>query len=416
MANLFHNIYELSLYKSSTLKTIKFRWSSYNPTDLIIWKRPLNNSEIREFSNINIILQSTHLTECKDLLSWGPQKSIFSSSFCYRSLINSTDLVGPWNSIWKQKVPPKIELFLWQLAHQCLPTSVFLYKWGISRDILCKSCKRDIEDMNHIFWTCPLAIQACKLLTDWLEYHPARPNSFNLVWLFNSFNTPTLRGGGLICLSATLWSIWLARNELVFNNVQTTPSSLEYLIKYRSFCWGLANRSLTPSQLNVWEISPLSLLKFNHRIMQKNIINYWFQIVDLVGLVDGAWNSTAGSIKASIGGILLLSPQSVTFLFTGPSSKSSPYECELDAFLYLLDQISNSPWHKAHITVFTDSKTLVNNVSKECINLKTLRTLNRGTAMMENINVIYIDRALKSVADNLAKKGTSRQIVISGWF
>lgn len=149
---------------------------------------------------------------------------------CYRSLIHRTDCNDPWNSIWKRMMPPKIKLFLWKLSHQYLPTSMFLSKRGIAGDLHCKRCTKDFEDIKLIFWHCPMAIQSWKILTDWLEYYPTRPSSFNLDWLCNRFNVLELEVD-------TLWSIWLARNDLVFNNVRTSSSSIEFLIKYRSFCW-----------------------------------------------------------------------------------------------------------------------------------------------------------------------------------
>lgn len=96
--------------------------------------------------------------------------------------------------------------------------------------------------MEHILWNCTLAKSARKITLIWLEIDIVSSNNFDLEAMLNHTRSFGLDVGGGICIALMLWSTWLAKNELIFNNVRTNLKTLEYLIKYRSFLRGKANK------------------------------------------------------------------------------------------------------------------------------------------------------------------------------
>ncbi|WVZ60625.1 hypothetical protein U9M48_010618, partial [Paspalum notatum var. saurae] len=59
-----------------------------------------------------------------------------------------------WFKIWLLKVPNKVKMFMWRLAHNSLPVRRNLVRRGVRLDTICPLCKRLDEDCGHIFFKC----------------------------------------------------------------------------------------------------------------------------------------------------------------------------------------------------------------------------------------------------------------------
>ncbi|KAK6153378.1 hypothetical protein DH2020_013017 [Rehmannia glutinosa] len=119
-----------------------------------------------------------------------------------------------WKWLWALSVPTKNKVFLWRVCHNIIPTKLALAKRGVGLNPMCQRCGLDFETMEHAFRDCswveffwaasPLRIRLPTIerrgsLTDWIERLAERkdPDSDNMVAML-------------------LWSVWWARNELVF--------------------------------------------------------------------------------------------------------------------------------------------------------------------------------------------------------
>lgn len=71
-------------------------------------------------------------------------------------------LVTPkfFRHLWGLNIMPKWKMFVWNLWHNCLATSSNLHHRGITNISHYETCLHDNEDDRHIFWFCPLAIEA----------------------------------------------------------------------------------------------------------------------------------------------------------------------------------------------------------------------------------------------------------------
>jgi hypothetical protein len=79
----------------------------------------------------------------------------YSTSSMYMCLLQGATITL-FRDVWKTRVPPKIKIFLWQLIRGRLPSCEQVAKCMGPSNGLCALCA-DIEDCNHIFFTCPLA-------------------------------------------------------------------------------------------------------------------------------------------------------------------------------------------------------------------------------------------------------------------
>lgn len=124
---------------------------------------------------------------------------VYTIKTAYHSIMDNTNnlkVEGTWMMIWKLHIPPKSKHFMWRPLRECLPTTQQLATKGISCQPHCCFCSQHLENEWHLFVSCTKAQQF------WQQ-----------VGLWNSIE-PYVRAPSL---SVTLWSIWKARNQKVWN-------------------------------------------------------------------------------------------------------------------------------------------------------------------------------------------------------
>lgn len=138
-------------------------------TPLPRWTRELRAWESDIEAEISNIVGNLTLRDSKDLVVWKQFNKFFSTRDCYKyleGLDNSWE--RNWKGIWKSKVPPKLQMFLWKMDHQVLPTHAFLVeRLHISIDSTCKSCKAGQETSSHIFRECKISVSFWKEVAYW---------------------------------------------------------------------------------------------------------------------------------------------------------------------------------------------------------------------------------------------------------
>lgn len=98
---------------------------------------------------------------------------------------------------------------------------------------ICTLCSRAEEGICHIFLEYESTKEVWKLNREIGGL--ATPNSIYDIWKYCKRNNPkninkSIHDGSL--LGATIWKIWLERNNRIFNNNFASPSSLSYSTKY----------------------------------------------------------------------------------------------------------------------------------------------------------------------------------------
>lgn len=239
------------LYRISNLKhyTVKEFWIEWNKGENL-WLRPLNSRDESDLISFERIVYSISLGQEADFLKWIPSKGIFTTKKC-REFLSGYQSGGDfhWRRLWNSKLPPKISMFLWKVKWGILPTKSLLakrLKLGDSEK-RCKWCDFCEESIDHLFWRCNLAKWGWLYVFKWwnMGISTYMTRNFSLDWLMMLQDDGIVSQIWRIVVGGTCWSIWLTRNDNIFNNIKISKETLELLIFTRISKWGLAAK-LTP--------------------------------------------------------------------------------------------------------------------------------------------------------------------------
>ena len=176
-----------------------------------------------------------------------------------------------WQRVWKIRVIPRIQNFIWRALSNAIATKAGLYKRRRATSEICPICETQNETIEHLFfeccWTkwvwfgCPLGVRIDALHT----------NNFVAWWLQITTGTNALSSNDLPLICHILWNIWKQRNEWVFNHFPPDP----YIVIQRSVqannefwkvndCIQHLTNLISPHQPNVrWVKPPTNFLKIN---------------------------------------------------------------------------------------------------------------------------------------------------------
>lgn len=135
--------------------------------------------------------------------------------------------------VWKSKVLPKINFFIWTLLKGKILTTENLQKRGINGPSCCLNCYAAEASMHHLFVDCPFAITCWKNLSPINNIPWSIYNSIGDVIHYWKKNCPWQhKKSNLVkrvwnTLPYTmLWSIWLARNHKIFKDKDSAIRTL----------------------------------------------------------------------------------------------------------------------------------------------------------------------------------------------
>jgi len=161
---------------------------------------------------------------------------------CVEELVDVSHLHRPgnWRDIWRLKIPSKVKHLVWRMCRGCLPTRVRLQNKGVSCPTNCESCNYNYEDLNHLLFECPLAIQVWNSAGIWQDVQNAAMDSDSAVntifyLLQNSPVNIQHRFAAICC------SLWKHRKLKIWENV--TENSAEVVGRTRQLMdeWHKAN-------------------------------------------------------------------------------------------------------------------------------------------------------------------------------
>jgi hypothetical protein len=138
----------------------------------------------------------------------------FTIQSLYKHLGSQVSSISTFASIWKAKIPLKVQIFLWLVKQKRVLTRDRLRKRGWTGDVKCVYCSQE-ETIDHLFVTC-VFIQS---IWQWI----VRFNNFyfdfdNIVALWDIDYCIPLKEPKLteIIRGAVLWSLWNDRNRIIF--------------------------------------------------------------------------------------------------------------------------------------------------------------------------------------------------------
>ncbi|KAJ4794628.1 RNA-directed DNA polymerase (reverse transcriptase)-related family protein [Rhynchospora pubera] len=196
-----------------------------NQWNLQEMRRLLGDETARQIDSLIQKLRS--IPSMTDRLVWSHTKSgSYTVKDGYDYLIQNREIQGQevqWKYIWKWKnVSPKIKVFMWRLLSDGLPLAQNLHNRIQSISPMCVRCNQENEYATHCFFFCQGSRMvwfagSLGISTDSLPLNVCEA----LHMITQQMNEENIR---IFCL--TLWEIWLARNDLVFQHRRFDPIAI----------------------------------------------------------------------------------------------------------------------------------------------------------------------------------------------
>ncbi|KAF5186505.1 Ribonuclease h [Thalictrum thalictroides] len=91
-------------------------------------------------------------------------KSAFSlASSRAESSSNVPEEISFLRKLWKLKIPAHLQLFLWKVFKDCLPTGFILGKHKVQGDLGCVWCNSNVETLDHLMLNCSWSQRLCSI-------------------------------------------------------------------------------------------------------------------------------------------------------------------------------------------------------------------------------------------------------------
>ncbi|GKG26984.1 RNA-directed DNA polymerase, eukaryota, partial [Tanacetum coccineum] len=72
---------------------------------------------------------------------------------------------------WRKEVPIKVNIFIWRMVIDKLPTRENLSHRGIEvQSITCGTCEHGFESIDHVMLECPVAMDVWRLVERWWKF------------------------------------------------------------------------------------------------------------------------------------------------------------------------------------------------------------------------------------------------------
>ncbi|PWA37324.1 reverse transcriptase domain, Reverse transcriptase zinc-binding domain protein [Artemisia annua] len=187
------------------------------------------------------MLTNVQFVDKDDSWVWKLSKDGGYSVKCARQIIdNSLLATGQQVTRWCRIVPAKVNIMCWRAIQNRLPTRSQLAVKGIDiPSVLCPSCLVAIEDVQHVFFKCDVAVEVWKKVASWLDLQiPAIDDiSMLLDWAEASISDAKKRKVVGAIIYTTIWMLWRFRNSIVFQDPKMKKSHIYDNIVIHSFDW-----------------------------------------------------------------------------------------------------------------------------------------------------------------------------------
>ncbi|XP_058185686.1 uncharacterized protein LOC131302911 [Rhododendron vialii] len=207
--------------------------------------RGLRDWETLQVQELKQKLQLVFLdSSSRDSLNWRWSSDI---RFLVKSVYNQWESNGHSRSpvidaLWKNLSPPKVEIFAWMAIQSKVATRSILLGRNLileGESTRCPFCSLHLETPQHLFLHCHFSWDVWSQILDWWHVQwvcPASLEAHFRWWVDNRFRKLEKKLWEATFF-ATLWSLWLVRNEYVFNNATSRVEVIGEHVKSRVAMW-----------------------------------------------------------------------------------------------------------------------------------------------------------------------------------
>ncbi|KAL8146376.1 hypothetical protein AgCh_004207 [Apium graveolens] len=228
-------------------KTVKdFLIAGKNQWDVNLVREHFNERDQGCILNISLNSSSS-----EDMIYWRFEESgLYSVKSAHKHLQvqkrqwTIEDNSSIWKKLWRIKAPPKALNLIWRALSQCLPTMSQLQAKHVPVQSNCPVCKSATETIMHSLVNCPIARQY------WLIVLPGKQWDAHMEFMrwikmvFDSENNSKCAQVFMVC-----WTIWRARNDLVWNHKYTRVGRIVAEAKQHLTQWNIAQSRLSQASL-----------------------------------------------------------------------------------------------------------------------------------------------------------------------
>ncbi|KAJ0897860.1 putative RNA-directed DNA polymerase [Helianthus annuus] len=217
------------------------------PEFLWHWRTALSDSVLlSELQQLLGILGSVMIVDRQDKWRWSPHnEGIFSvksvKGLCYSDRFVSHSFVMDWCD-W---VPDKCNIHVWRAEMEKIPSKVALRKRNILQgEPICMLCSSADETAENLYTACYVSAIVWNMVSEWCRIPGIYAFSIKDLLCFHKDLSASVKKKeavqGLIII--TCWSLWRARNKLIFSNTPVKIDGIISEIKSLGFLW-FSNRS-----------------------------------------------------------------------------------------------------------------------------------------------------------------------------
>lgn len=187
---------------------------------------PLTEIAFSQLVELAQDLEDTIFSNEMDVWSyiWGSLQ--FSSSNAYRHLLGTRDVHPVFQWIWRSNCQHKHIVFFWLLLKDRLSTRSLLRRRSMELpSYCCVLCSLSVEEtQSHLFLECQFA-QVCWNILNLQVLH------FEPYQVLQAFRDQLNVVFSMDIIILLAWCIWMARNDLIFNNIQPHIDSVKARFK-----------------------------------------------------------------------------------------------------------------------------------------------------------------------------------------
>ncbi|KAD7117550.1 hypothetical protein E3N88_04818 [Mikania micrantha] len=225
------------------------------------WRRTNLNSNLSdECSDLEEMIRSYPFKDGSDTWVWnGEVNGEFSTHSCRAWFNNQCWRIPSVNTMWLKWVPAKVNSFVWRVSLNRVPVRVNLLARGVTIPTSgCPLCSNDDEDVDHLFFNCPVAQETWRRISWWLDFDFTSHGSiYNMLSFLINDN---VRGWKwkvkMVVAFATIWEIWNCRNKRIFSNTRAPMDCLVDEIKVQAFTWITHRGKKITTIWDKWMINP----------------------------------------------------------------------------------------------------------------------------------------------------------------
>ena len=253
---LFPQLFDLSSQQNTAIDRMGwFEGQLWNW--VLAWKRELTKEEMEQVEHLhNLLMQQHPVPNEIDSLTWNGEKNYTAKA--YQQEVNRGAVCD--NLVckaWMNLAPPKVEFFMWLALLGRLNTKEMLWKKGLlqQHQLSCSLCLQQsvIEDIDHILVSCPISWSIWYVVAKELGQTLTEPETFRQhfeVWMSRQWRNKIMKKIWCSTFFAIAWTLWTARNELLFQQKTFDAVGLCNLIRWRVTFWTRAWKEQLPYKCN----------------------------------------------------------------------------------------------------------------------------------------------------------------------